>query len=432
MFPGNTNDASTLKGVLSDLKERFCVGRIALIADRGIISDANVSALGASGFDHVMATRLHLERDRRPGQGAPTRPGVPVPEARSGATEVVHDGWRYVVVFSPERFNRDNRRREEILAETEDALCASEERVRSGRLGDPAKIGAAAQRILSSSPMARVFVTHLREGAFAPFKVLKDFLGLRPVFHFSEARVRGHIAPCVIAAAIEALIAIDLERSGIMDPDLPHQVMTPRRALRELDRIRVHELSVGNAGSKWSPPQRAPGVHPLRHARRHRRLGPGRNSRPGSSADLASKDGHLVAQHKDLGVLRERVPPRQPKESEGAMDESIQEREHHGEQPRRLHPGRSRRWLGVSGPFRSRSACPGFLGVQASRLLRRGRRPRPSPWHARHDSERRPCRATQRRVSIAGAIARRSGDMQPGWRAATSSPTHGDQPESAG
>jgi len=54
--------------------------------------------------------------------------------------------------------------------------------------------------------------------------------------------------------------------------------------------------------------------------------------RPGEagSADLASKDCHLVAQHKDLGVLGERVPPRQSKEFDGAMDESVQEREQHG------------------------------------------------------------------------------------------------------
>jgi ABC-2 type transport system permease protein len=44
---------------------------------------------------------------------------------------------------------------------------------------------------------------------------------------------------------------------------------------------------------------------------------------------MASKDRQLVVQHEGLGVLRESAPPRQPDESEGAMDESRQEREHH-------------------------------------------------------------------------------------------------------
>jgi len=74
------------------------------------------------------------------------------------------------------------------------------------------------------------------------FRVLKDFLGLRPIFHFTEKRVRGHIALCVLAAVIEAVMARDLETHRVMDPDLPDQVLSARRALRELGRIRAVNL----------------------------------------------------------------------------------------------------------------------------------------------------------------------------------------------
>ena len=48
---------------------------------------------------------------------------------------------------------------------------------------------------------------------------MKDFLGLRPVYHWTEQRVRGHIAVCMLAAVIEAVIAnqltaADCGRSG--------------------------------------------------------------------------------------------------------------------------------------------------------------------------------------------------------------------------
>ena len=77
------------------------------------------------------------------------------------------------------------------------------------------------------------------------FKVMKDFLGLRPVHHRTEDRVRGHIALCVIAAVIEAVMGNDLEQAGVKDPDLPEQTMTPRRALAELGTIRLHKLNAG-------------------------------------------------------------------------------------------------------------------------------------------------------------------------------------------
>ena len=69
--------------------------------------------------------------------------------------------------------------------------------------------------------------------------MLKDFLALRPVFHYTEKRVRGHVAICVLAAVIEAVMAIDLSAAKITDPDLGDQVLSARRALRELERIRM-------------------------------------------------------------------------------------------------------------------------------------------------------------------------------------------------
>jgi transposase len=75
---------------------------------------------------------------------------------------------------------------------------------------------------------------------------LKDFIGLRPVYHWSEGRVRGHIALCVLAATIEAVIGKDLARARVMDPDLPGQVLSARRALAELNRIRRVELDAGD------------------------------------------------------------------------------------------------------------------------------------------------------------------------------------------
>lgn len=82
------------------------------------------------------------------------------------------------------------------------------------------------------------------ENVERPFRVMKDFLGLRPVFHRLEDRVRGQVSLCVVAAVIEAVMGHDLENAEVKGPDLPEQTMTPRRALVELGRIRQHHLDV--------------------------------------------------------------------------------------------------------------------------------------------------------------------------------------------
>lgn len=160
--------------------------------------------------------------------------------------------------------------------------------MRDGALVDAAKIGGVAQRLLVATSVARLFdieidrgrfLYHYDEGAFAyeellagryvlltsltqaqastaqvflalpaarrdrtplphPQGILKDFLHLRPVRHWTERRVRGHIAVCVYAAAIEALMASD----DVRDPDLGDQHLSTARTLRKLGRVRTVAL----------------------------------------------------------------------------------------------------------------------------------------------------------------------------------------------
>lgn len=292
--PGDTRDSTTLRSVMADYRRRFGIGEIALVADRGLITEANLSEVTGAGFDHVLATRLHRDHDVEAVLvlADEARDETWIAVAGSFALEVSHEGTRYVVVRSEERKARDDRRRQEHLVRTEDKLVALEERVRAKRLTDPAKIGAAADRILRDSGIGRCFITTIKEGYFAwdftpvaldyeerllagryvvttsldmhaastpdvvrhykmlknverRFRVMKDFLALRPVFHRTEERVRGHIALCVIAATIEAVMTDDLAAARVMDPNIADQVLTPRRALAQLAEIRRHRLHAG-------------------------------------------------------------------------------------------------------------------------------------------------------------------------------------------
>lgn len=295
VFAGNTADVSTLPGVLDDLRGRFGVGRITVVCDRGLLSGDNLAALDDGGFDHVLATKLHRSptaREAIAASAAAEAEWVPVPEANSAACEVRVSGERVVVVASGERLRRDDARRTVLVARTEAKLLHLEDRVRSGELQGKAKIARAAERILSGAGgIRRVFDLEIDSGRFlyhydeealdyeellagryvlhtslpaqsvstaqvvgayrslqrteARFRVLKDVLHLRPVYHWTESRVRGHVAVCVYACLIEALMAADLRRADVRDPDLPDQHLTPQRALQELDRVRQVDLDVG-------------------------------------------------------------------------------------------------------------------------------------------------------------------------------------------
>jgi hypothetical protein len=118
----------------------------------------------------VLATRLHHDHDVAAvleQANAPTTSWEAVPEARSFCADLNHDSRRFVVVFSPVRYLRDQYRHLTLCARIKDGLIAIEERLRAERLVDPAKIGAAADRALRSSPVGRCFVVTIRKGSFS-------------------------------------------------------------------------------------------------------------------------------------------------------------------------------------------------------------------------------------------------------------------------
>ncbi|MDE0169814.1 MAG: IS1634 family transposase [bacterium] len=292
VFSGNTNDSTTLAAVLADLAQRFAVGRICVVADRGLMSAANVSAVAEAGFDHLLATKLRRDRTSAEALAAidEDTAWVEIAQYRCRAADVaLDDGTRAVVVESDARARRDTARTSQIVTATESKLRALEDRVRAGRLKNPAKIGAAAQRILASRGAGRLFDVEIGEGRFlyhynedahayeqllagryvlttsltptqagtaqvvdyyrqlqaveTRFRILKDHLRLRPIRHWTEQRVRGHVAVCVYAALIETLINHALTQADIRDPDLGDQHLTAARALRDLNRIRRHQLT---------------------------------------------------------------------------------------------------------------------------------------------------------------------------------------------
>lgn len=295
VFSGDTADVSTLPGVLDDLQRRFAVGNVCVVADRGLISQDNLAALDQHGFTHVLATKLHRDPTcvaALSASAAADANWVPVPAARSAACEVTVDGKRCIVVASVERWSRDRLKTIELVAKTEAEFLALEARVRAGHLKDEKAIARAAQRILDRSPVARMFDVEIGPGRFMchydepahayeellagryvlttsltaqeastaqvvvayrqllgvehRFRVLKDFLALRPVFHWTEQRVRGHIGVCVIAAVIEALITGQLAAHDVRDPDLGDQHLSARRCLDALQRVRHVTLDAGD------------------------------------------------------------------------------------------------------------------------------------------------------------------------------------------
>jgi transposase len=263
---------------------------------RWLITDDNIVEVEAAKCDWLFATRLRRRKDvaavLATASDADAEQWVEVERFSSKVLETSYNGKRYVVVFSASRERRDIARRLQLVAKIETKLLALEARVARGDLVPATDIAAAAATILARSPVKRLFdVSDIADGRFVYdydhdamaydetlaghyvlatslatrvadaeqvlaayrslhhveywFRVLKSALGLRPIRHFTETRVRGHIAVCVLAAVIEQLIGNRLADADLRNPELDEQHLSAERAIQELDRIRQVTFTAG-------------------------------------------------------------------------------------------------------------------------------------------------------------------------------------------
>jgi transposase len=58
VFPGNTFEGHTVMDALNRLKERYAIGQVVLVADRGMLSDHNLRFLAGNNCRYVVGAKL--------------------------------------------------------------------------------------------------------------------------------------------------------------------------------------------------------------------------------------------------------------------------------------------------------------------------------------------------------------------------------------
>ena len=129
-WPGNATDVKSLLPIVTRLRDRFGIGHMCVVADRGMISADTIAELESRGIDDILGARERGTNEGREIVLADRKPMVPltIPRARGRETdieveEVTVGDWgpgtkprRYVVCFNPAQARRDAAAREAILA----------------------------------------------------------------------------------------------------------------------------------------------------------------------------------------------------------------------------------------------------------------------------------------------------------------------------
>src|SRR5512143_1765704 len=142
MLPGNTADSTVLLPVIDRLRDRFAVGRVCVVADRGMISTATIRALEERRLEYVLGARERssaLIREVVLNDSAPFTPLLI--ERAQGETQlfvkqVKVGAHRYIVCRNEAEAAQDRADRQALIAGLEKQL----------KKGDKALIGNSAYR----------------------------------------------------------------------------------------------------------------------------------------------------------------------------------------------------------------------------------------------------------------------------------------------
>ena len=222
MWPGNTADVTTLIPVIDRLRSRFAIDRVCVVADRGMISAATITALEQRGLEYILGVRERGSKEVRELILADPSPSVPLVIPRKGrpdtelqVKEVKLGERRYIVCRNLVEAAQAARTREAVLTTLRAKL----------RQGDKSLVGNSAYRRYLKTPDEKHFEIDDKRVAddarydglyvlrtntnLSPvaamlryrellkvediFRTTKSILDTRPIYHQKDAAIRGHV-----------------------------------------------------------------------------------------------------------------------------------------------------------------------------------------------------------------------------------------------
>ena len=219
VLPGASFEGHSLVPTLRRLRRVHGLRRVICVADRGMLSEGNIAAMEAEGMHWIVGAKLkQLPQGPREevldagGFGGPDGDGVRI-------REVGHRGRRIVVGHSPKRAAKDARDRDRALGKLRSRLARSanpKALLGSRGLHRFLRVEGEAELVVDEARVAEQarwdglhgVMTNLHDmpagdvlGHYAAlwqvertFRVTKHDLKVRPIFHWTERRIRAHLA----------------------------------------------------------------------------------------------------------------------------------------------------------------------------------------------------------------------------------------------
>ena len=261
MPPGNTADTTVLLPVVDRLRERFHIGRVCVVADRGMISAATIAALEERKLEYILGARERSSAVVRRLVLEDEQPLTPLLVERArGATqlfikEVKIGAARYILCRNEAEAQRDRGERQAIVAGLSKQLARGDKALignsayrrylrrassADGKPGpafeiDPGKLAEEARFdgvfVLRTNARVTPLQAVLRYRDLLQvedlFRRAKAILRTRPIYHSSDTAIRGHVFCSFLALMLQKADAAKGAGRSVPAPRPRHRMGRP-------------------------------------------------------------------------------------------------------------------------------------------------------------------------------------------------------------
>jgi transposase len=267
-WPGNTTDVTTLIPVVNRLKERFPIGEVCIVADRGMISAETMKELERLNWKYILGVRMRaLKEARDEVLSCGGRYQEVTPKGKSSkdpAPLKVKEVWvsdrRYILCLNEDQARKDRHDREAIVEALKKAL----------KQGDKSLVGNKGFRRYLKKPEGRFLIDEEKlkeeeryDGKWvlttntdlaskevalkykqlwmveAIFRSMKSLLQTRPIYHRCSDTIRGHVFCSFLALLLRKRLQDLLEETRENPDESPLEWADIVRALDNLVEMEI-------------------------------------------------------------------------------------------------------------------------------------------------------------------------------------------------
>lgn len=276
LFSGNLAEVSTLLISLNEWTQSLKIQDVTVVADRAMMSNANLTAMEEAKFKYTVACKLRKLPKPVREQILSRKEEIYTTVCRQsmGLQEYQLKGRRIIVSYSENRAKKDRKDREKLLARIQKKLGSKvrekdlisnkgylkyfkevskgEMILNQEKITEDARWDGLHGVITNDHDATAVQLLERYRGLWVieeSFRINKHTLAMRPIYHYKQSRIESHILICYLAFAVSRYTQNQVSRF--------YKPMSVAKIREELSSVKSGILEDRTTGERYKLPSKA-------------------------------------------------------------------------------------------------------------------------------------------------------------------------------